>query len=57
MMTCIDRFSKIVQLVPLQESNACTIADKLLSIVVSQHELPECIISNHETHFCGDFWD
>ena len=36
-MTCIKEFSKMVQLVPLQESDACTIADKFLSTVVSQH--------------------
>ena len=51
------RFSKMVQLVPLQESDAHTIADKFLSIVVSQHGLPEYIISNHDPHFCGHFWD
>ena len=32
-------------------------ADKLLSIVVSQHGLPECIPSNHAPFFGGHFWD
>ena len=32
-------------------------ADKLLSMVVSQHRLPECIISDCDPHFCGHFWD
>ena len=56
-MTCIHRFSKIVQLVPLRESDICTMANKFLSRVVSQHELLECIMSNCDTHFCGHFWD
>ena len=51
-MICINKFSKIVQLVPLQESYACTIAEKILSIVVSQYRLPECILSDHDPHFC-----
>ena len=32
-------------------------ADKFLSTVVSQYELPECITSDHDFHFCGHFWD
>ena len=56
-MICIDRFSKMVQLVPLQESDACTIANKFLSMVVSQHELPECITSNCDPNFYGHFWE
>ena len=55
-MTCINRLHKIVYLVPLQKSDACTIADKL-SMVVSQHGLPECITSNYDPCFCGHFWD
>ena len=31
----IDRFSKIIQLALLRESDACTIADEFLSTVVS----------------------
>ena len=56
-MTCIDRFSKIVQLVLLQEFDVCTIANKFLSMVVSWHGLPKCIISDHDPHFCAHFWD
>ena len=56
-MTCVDRFSKMVQLVLLQESDARTIADRFLSMVVSQHGLPECIMSNHDLHFHGHFWE
>ena len=56
-MTCIDQFSKIVQLVALQEFNTCTIADKFLSTVVSQHGLPEYIMSDCNPYFYGHFWD
>ena len=56
-MTCVNRFSKMVQLVLLQESNACTIAYKFISIVVSQHRLPECIMSDHDPRFRGHFWE
>ena len=56
-MMCIDRFSKMVQLVPLWESDARTIADKFLSMVVSQHGLPECITSDHDPRFHGHFWE
>ena len=56
-MICIDRFSKMVQLVPLQESDAPTIADKFLSMVISQYGLPECIMSDHDPCFHGLFWE
>ena len=56
-MTCVDRFSKMVQLVPLRESDARTIADKFLSTVVSQHGLAECITSDRDPRFCGHFWE
>ena len=57
MMICSDRFSKLVQLVPLWDSDVYTIADKFLSTVVSQHRLPECIISDYDPCFYGHFWD
>ena len=56
-MTYIDKFNKIVQLAPLQESDAHTVDDKLLSLVVSQHGLPECIMSDHDPHFYSHFWE
>ena len=57
LITCKDSFSKIVQLVPLQDSNACTVVYKFLSMVVSQHGLLECIISDFAQRFHGHFWD
>ena len=56
-MIYVNRFSKMVQLVLLQESDAHTIADRFLSIVVSQHRLPECITSDHDPRFHGHFWE
>ena len=56
-MTCIDRLSKIVQLIPLQEADTCTIADKFLSIVVIQHGLLEYIMIGHYPQFHGQFRD
>ena len=56
-MTCVNRFSKMVQLVPLWKSNAQTIADKFLSTVVSQHGLPEYITSDCDPRFRGHFWE
>ena len=56
-LMCVDRFSKVVQLVPLWESDARTIADKFLSTVVSQHGLPECITSDRDLCFHGHFWE
>ena len=47
----------MVQLVPFQESEICTVADKFLSIVVSQHGLPDCIMSDHYPCSFGHFWD
>ena len=32
---CIGRFSKMIQLVPLSESNTCTIAEKFINTVAS----------------------
>ena len=47
----------MVHLVPWQEADAPTVSDKFLSIVVSQHRLLECIMSDHEPCYCGHFWD
>ena len=56
-MKCTNHFSKVVQLVPLQGSDACTMADKFLSTVVSQYGLLKRIISDHDPHFSSHFWD
>ena len=56
-MICIDQFSKVIKLVPLQESDAHSMTDKFQSTVASQHGLPQCIISDHDLHFHGYFWD
>ena len=56
-MIYINRFSKILHLVLLRESDTSTIAKKILSIVISQHGLPECIMSDCNPCFCGHFWE
>ena len=56
-MTCVDRFSKMVQLVLLWGSDAQTVAEKFLSTVVHQHGLPECITSGCDPRFRGHFWE
>ena len=48
-MMCIICLSKMVQLVTLQDVQ--TVTDKLLSMVVSLHGLPECITSDHDLDF------
>ena len=47
----------MAQLVPLQESYAHNLSDIFLSMVVNQHGLPECIISDYDPHFYNYFWD
>ena len=56
-MTYINRFNKMVQLVLLWESDAPTAANSFLSMVVSQNGLPECITSNYDPCFHGHFWE
>ena len=56
-MMYISYFNKIVQLVLFQESDKCTMANKFLRIVVSWHGLLGCIISDHDPHFHGHFWE
>ena len=56
-MTCTDKFSKMTQLLPLKESDTCTMAARFLSMVVSMHRLLECITSHRDPHFFGHFWD
>ena len=52
-MICIDRLSKIVQLVLLQEFNAQSTANKFPIMVVSHHSLLECIIRDHDPRLHG----
>ena len=46
-MRFVDHFSKVIELVPLQESDVHTMAGKFLSYVVNQHGLTECIMRDH----------
>ena len=55
-MTCIDQFSKMLVLVPLQAMDAQTVANHFLAEVVSLHGLPATIISDRDPRFQGSFW-
>ena len=55
-MMCIDRFSKMVVLVPVCETDAQTIESRFLAEVVSHHGLPETIINDRDPRFQGSFW-
>ena len=54
-MICIDHFSKMVVLVPLQELDAQTVASHVLAKVMSHHGLPVTIISDRNPRFQGNF--
>ena len=41
----------------MQAYDVHTMADKFLSLLVSQHGFPEYITSDHDPRFCGHFWD
>ena len=56
-MKYIDCSRKMEQLVPLQESDTRTMAEKILNTVVSQYELLERITGDHDPRFLGHFWD
>ena len=56
-MICVDCFSKKVNLIPLQESNAGTVASRFLEEVISHHRLPVTIISDRDPRFQGNFWE
>ena len=55
-MTCIDQFSKMVELVPLHETDAQIVASHFLAEVVSHHGLPATIISDRHPRFQESFW-
>ena len=54
-ITCVDYFNKIVQLVLLQEFDARTMADRFLSMVASKHRLLDYITNGYNPRFCSDF--
>ena len=50
-MMCVDWFSKMVVLVPLDKTDAQTIASCFLAEVVSNHKLPATIINDRDPRF------
>ena len=55
-VTCMDRLSKMVVLVPLCKTDAQTVGSRFLADVVSHHGLPVTIISDRDPTFQGSFW-
>ena len=50
-MTCIERFSNMVVLVPLRKTDAQTVASHFLAEIVSHRALPATIISDRDPRF------
>ena len=50
-MICIDRFSKMIELVPLCKTDTQTVASRFLAEVVSHHGLPATIINDRDPRF------
>ena len=55
-MTVVDRFSKYALFVPLKSTTAVDVAHAFFDYVVSQHGLPNAIISDRDPRFTGNFW-
>ena len=47
-MTVVDRFSKMVMLVPLQSTDVDAVANAFLFHIISQHELPLMITTDRD---------
>ena len=57
LLVVVDRFSKMMVLVPLRETtNAESVAHAFFSHVVRVHGLPRRIISDRDPRFVGDVW-
>ena len=55
-MMVVDRFSKMVVLVPLQSMDVDMVADAFFRYVVSQHGLPLMITMDRDQRFMVKFW-
>jgi len=57
MLVVVDRFSKMVRLIPVgEDSSAPTAAELFFSHVVREHGLPEDIVSDRDPRFTSKFW-
>ena len=55
-MMAMDRFSKIIVLVPLQSTNMEAIANAFFYHVISQYGLPRMIMRDQDLQFITKFW-
>ena len=55
-MTVVDRFSKMVVLVPLRSTDVDAVADAFFCHIVSQHGLPLTITTDRDQQFMAKFW-
>ena len=55
-MTCIDQFSKMIVLVPLQDIDARSVASHFMLEIVIHHGFLATIISDRDPTFQGSFW-
>ncbi len=55
-LTVVDRFSKYAIFIPLEKTDAISVAKAFFDNVVCMHGLPNAIISDRDTRFTGTFW-
>ena len=55
-MTVVDSFSKMAIFVPLDKTDAVSVAKKFFSSVVAQFGLPRVLVSDRDPRFTGNFW-
>ena len=55
-MTVVDRFSKMVELVPLRNTTAVDVARAFHDRVICAHGTPLTITSDRDPRFTGGFW-
>ena len=55
-MMVVDRFSKMVVLVPLQSTDVHAVANAFFRHIISQHGLPLMITMDWDQRFMAKFW-
>ena len=55
-MMVVDRFGKMVVLVPLQGTEVEAVADAFFRHIISQHGLPLMIVTDHDQRIMAKFW-
>ena len=55
-MTVMDRFSRMVVLVPLQSTDMDAVANAFFCHIISQHGLPLTITTDRDQQFMAKLW-